>query len=499
MLLQPVRAPAVALRLLCASLAASTAAAGLVTVRNDVPRVDQFGHILNAHDGSVVYIDGVYFMYGTVYENCTQRGSQCDAPCGYSPNTFSLYTSPDLEAWTFISADILPEMKKDNAQVDYWMPVVARNPKTQMFVMQYWSGRCGFSKPCADVATAESPYGPFTMVPPLAVSAVPSSQMGFFADAATGKGYVRYNTGDPQHHVVEELSDDWLSTTGRYAIVFWKVAFAWMEGGGIFKKGSLYYYMTGACGDFCIARRETLRCLRHPPPPFLWVSAGTDCCFCTWGGDARFWTAYDPLGPWHPGVAPPLPAPGATCNVTGAWFSVAGSPDAPGNETLTLTQAAGSNNFTFSDAHGEAGGWIDQSTGYVHFPPSAGDGRGVITSADGTAAGCDRIRWFGYDSFIWCRSGSACATPSYRDAPEVNYCADGSLPHEDVRVNPCAPDNTQGTNFTVPETPSGTTPPLSFIHGDRTTAEPCSAIPVSNSVIGAGGGTTVGLKVECAV
>ena len=409
------------MRFLCASLCALAAAAGLVTVRNDVPRVDQFGDIVNAHDGSVVYVDGVYFMYGTVYENCTQHGSQCEAPCGYTPNTFALYTSPDLEAWTFVSADILPEMKKDNAQVDYWMPVVARNPATGLFIMQYWSGRCGFAKPCADVATAASPFGPFTMAPPLAVSAVPSSQMGFFADASTGKGYVKYNTGSPQHHVVEELADDWLSTTGRYAIVFWRVEFAWNEGGGMFKYGDLYYYMTG-----------------------------TDCCFCTWGGDARYWTAYSPLGPWHPGVAPPLPAPGAQCNVSGTWFSVAGSPDAPGNETLVLTQAAGSNNFTFSDAHGKAGGWIDQATGYVTFPPSAGDGRGVITSADGAAAGCDRIRWYGYDSFIWCRSGSACATPSYRDAPEVNYCADGSLPHEDVRVNPCAPDNTQGTNFTVP-------------------------------------------------
>lgn len=133
----------------------------------------------------------------------------------------------------------MPEMSKDNKNVDYWMPVVARNPRTGTFVMQYWSGRCGFSKPCADIATASSPYGPFTMAPPLSVSATPSSQMGFFFDESTGKAYVKYNTAAPQHHVVEELSDDWLSTTGRYAIVFWRVEFAWMEGGGMFKNGDL--------------------------------------------------------------------------------------------------------------------------------------------------------------------------------------------------------------------------------------------------------------------
>lgn len=101
----------------------------LATIHNDVPRLDQYGHIVNAHDGSVVFFGGLYFMYGTVrtltqasgrnarwrppkmpcppelsrpltlaratagrarvqvYENCTQHGSQCEGPCGYSPNT----------------------------------------------------------------------------------------------------------------------------------------------------------------------------------------------------------------------------------------------------------------------------------------------------------------------------------------------------------------------------------------------------------------------------
>ena len=190
-----------------------------------------------------------------MYENCTQPGSQCAAPCGYSPNTFALYTSPDLQAWTFWSSNIMPEMSKDNKNVDYWMPVVARNPRTGAFVMQYWSGRCGFSKPCADIATASSPYGPFTMAPPLSVSATPSSQMGFFFDESTGKAYVKYNTAAPQHHVVEELSDDWLSTTGRYAIVFWRVEFAWMEGGGMFKNGDLCKH----CRLADLAARRSIR------------------------------------------------------------------------------------------------------------------------------------------------------------------------------------------------------------------------------------------------
>jgi hypothetical protein len=55
-----------------------------------------------------------------------------------------------------------------------------------------------------------------------------------------------------------------------------------------------------------------------------------------------------------------------------------------------------------------------------------------------------------------------------------------------------------GTSSTVPVTPEGTTPPLSLFHGESTTDDPCSAMPVSSSVIGAGGGTTTGFSVECA-
>ena len=74
----------------------------------------------------------------------------------------------------------------------------------------------------------------------------------------------------------------------------------------------------------------------------------------------------------------------------------------------------------------------------------------MLTSADGKAEGCDRIRFYGYESFVWCRKGQDCALPSYLDAPEVNYCQDGSMPHEGERLNPCDPGVPYGINFTVP-------------------------------------------------
>ena len=119
------------------------------------------------------------------------------------------------------------------------MPVVFYNRATAKFVMQYWSSRCGFVSPCADMAVADSPYGPFKMVPPIQLhGGTPSSQLGFFVDPSTQKGYVKYNTHPPdQHHAVELLNDDWLSSTGQWAVLLWKPSFAWMEGGGMFKRG----------------------------------------------------------------------------------------------------------------------------------------------------------------------------------------------------------------------------------------------------------------------
>ncbi len=222
-------------------LTAGTASGLLTTIHNDVPRVDQYGHIVNAHDGSVVLFNGTYFMYGTVYENCTQHGTQCQAPCGYNPNRFALYTSTDLNSFTLYSDNILPDALIDNDKINYWMPYVSYNALTRTYVMQYWSSRCGFVKQCADIATSSSPYGPFKTQTPITLhGGTPSSQMGFYTDS-DGKGYVKYNTGSPQHHVVELLSDDWLSSTGVWSIVFWKPSFAWMEGGGMFKHGDLYY------------------------------------------------------------------------------------------------------------------------------------------------------------------------------------------------------------------------------------------------------------------
>ena len=81
------------------------------------------------------------------------------------------------------------------------MPVVAQRPDGK-YVMQFWSGHCGFVQPCTEVAFADSPFGPFANITRIPLRGTPSSQMGFFADA-DGQAYVKYNTvGPDQHHAI---------------------------------------------------------------------------------------------------------------------------------------------------------------------------------------------------------------------------------------------------------------------------------------------------------
>ena len=246
-----------------------SALAKRVHIHNNQARLDVTGRPVNSHEGGVYNFNGTWYMYGTVYENCTQ-GPTCKRPCGYNPNTFGVYTSPDLVEWTLRSTNILPEMSIDNNSTYYWMPNVGHNRRTNKYVMQYVDHRCGHKVACAPIAVADSPLGPFHKVAPLLLhGGMPGTTIGLFVDH-DGSAYVKYNTKHGSvngcTHVVEQLSEDWLATTGNYSIV---VPLRKYEGGGMFRRGQLVYYM-----------------------------AGTGCCFCQWGGSARVWVAEHPLGPW---------------------------------------------------------------------------------------------------------------------------------------------------------------------------------------------------------
>jgi hypothetical protein len=63
-----------------------------VTLRNDVPRVDDTGAILRVQDGCLSYFNGVFYLYGARYQCCPKdEQAGCYSPCGWVNTTFSVY------------------------------------------------------------------------------------------------------------------------------------------------------------------------------------------------------------------------------------------------------------------------------------------------------------------------------------------------------------------------------------------------------------------------
>ena len=141
----------------------------MVTIHNDAPLVDRNGDIVDAHDGSIARYNETYYLYGTAYNN--QNGFSFS-------NRFVVYSSPDLVTWTF-HGDITTVM--DSTPGMYFRPHVVFNPGTKKYVLWYnwyargtdWAGRFG-------VATADQPWGPFTVQNPN-VSFPQGTSVGDFA------------------------------------------------------------------------------------------------------------------------------------------------------------------------------------------------------------------------------------------------------------------------------------------------------------------------------
>lgn len=239
--------------LLAVAAAPSDPAYRVVTVDNTAPRRDIFGVIVDAHDGNLLFADGRYYLYGTAYGNSAGFGIN---------NRFRIYSSPDLEHWTF-------EGEALNSPPDgvHYNPSVVYNPRTRKYVFWYnwyptlWEGQVG-------VAVSDTPFGPFTIVN----TRVALTQAGRRPGAGTlfvdddGSGYYIYTAISDDHAVrVERLTPDFLASTGQVSDVIARGC----EATSMLKHAGLYYALFD-----------------------------TTCCFCKEGSGARFYVAANPLGPY---------------------------------------------------------------------------------------------------------------------------------------------------------------------------------------------------------
>ncbi|AWX43697.1 Beta-galactosidase [Flagellimonas maritima] len=220
-----------------------------ITVDNTMPRLDEKGQIVDAHDGRIIQFGDRYYWYGTAYGDTNGFTTK---------NQYVCYSSSDLKNWKSHG----PLLKNQPIGVHY-RPHVIYNKTTKNYVLWYnwypklWDGQFG-------VAVSKNPEGPFTIVndnTSMAHSDIGLGDLGLFVDK-DGTAYVSYNTIKDHQVSVEKLSDDYLSSTKENGGFIAKH----MEAGAMFKRNGKYYLLT----DYT-------------------------CCFCNYGSGARVYISENPM------------------------------------------------------------------------------------------------------------------------------------------------------------------------------------------------------------
>jgi hypothetical protein len=251
------------LALLLALVWQSSSSARLVTIYNDRPRLDVDGNYVDCHDGNIVHHNGTFYLYGEFYGNLTGRPFVPAPGWGAAPQ-LSVYTSPDLTAWTF-RGNLFNSSVPSDPSFTKWIPTAVWSPACSCFVLWFGSGAW---------AVATSLDGVHFDL----VSNGATSRLGGGTDGTglllddDGVGYVAFSApdgGPPGGHQlsIERLAPDLLSSSKVNVSGFFPITY--VESPSLFKRSGRYYLLSPSC-----------------------------CCACRGGSGLAVYSATSMLGPW---------------------------------------------------------------------------------------------------------------------------------------------------------------------------------------------------------
>ncbi len=195
---------------------------------------DNKGEHINAHGGSILYRDGVYYWYGE------KRG-------GRQSQGVNVYSSTDLYHWRHEALAMTP-LDDPDSDITWGCimerPKVVYNEKTKQFVMWFHlelKGQ-GYAAARAGVAVSDSPTGPFRFADSFRPNGNMSRDMGLFVDD-DGSAYHIYASNENYDLRIARLTDDYLKPTTQDSLLFREHR----EAPALFKYRNKYYLFTSAC------------------------------------------------------------------------------------------------------------------------------------------------------------------------------------------------------------------------------------------------------------
>jgi len=268
-----------ALLLLFSALSSSLSTT--VTIRNDEPRLDVNGAIVDGHDLSLrVLPNGTYLMTTIEYGLCVApTGEGCDSTpdhCGFRANhNITIWTSNTLLSGSWVKAgNAFPLSARPPGLI--FRPDAIFNPNTQQTVL--WYNFAGGGNTYV-TSVSSSPFGPFA---DFAVSnATDATWEGgdfhlFIDDTLPenepAQGYVIWtgmakSPGNDHRIRISKLTPDFRHVTSDEPYTF--DDFQFNEAPSIFSRNGVWYALFGHC-----------------------------CCFCYQGSGLFVHTAPTPMGPW---------------------------------------------------------------------------------------------------------------------------------------------------------------------------------------------------------
>ena len=246
---------------------------------------DNNGVHINAHGGGILYDNGVYYWYG---EHKTEGENGNFANVGVH-----CYSSSDLYNWKDEGIALCVDSVNSGSDIEKGCilerPKVIKNEKTGKYVMWFHlepKGK-GYLGALSGIAISDNAKGPYKYIKAVRPNAghwpvnvqdihkgevrsealkfsggslpgdvdslnilgrdMPGGQMArdmtLFVDD-DGKGYHIYSSEENSTLHIAELSDDYLSHSGKYARFF---PGRFMEAPAIFKKDNKYYLMMSGC------------------------------------------------------------------------------------------------------------------------------------------------------------------------------------------------------------------------------------------------------------